>query len=235
MPTASSSTPAAWSSSGRPSPTTPSRTREAIESRFHVPAISVTGTDDWLGEWTFCLPQGSMTDEPIFWAQLLAKAGTPRRAASSSSRLSASPTSGTSGRPARRRGIRIVAEEWIAQTAQDVAGASVKLREAKPRRVVHCGFGFGVVQVNPGSSRPGWDPPRYMGTAFQNAWINEVMWNSMLGWVGVDQYDPGNPVGQDASWTVRGRAMTPTRILRPRRESRPGHRPRSMPSPTRIR
>src|SRR6476620_2270762 len=50
-------------------------TREAIETRFHVPAISVTGTDDWLGEWTFCLPQGSMTDEPIFWAQLLAKAG----------------------------------------------------------------------------------------------------------------------------------------------------------------
>ena len=45
-------------------------TREAIEERFHVPAISVTGTDDWLGEWTFALPQGSMTDEPIFWAQL---------------------------------------------------------------------------------------------------------------------------------------------------------------------
>ena len=44
--------------------------REAIEERFQVPAISVTGTDDWLGEWTFALPQGSMTDEPIFWAHL---------------------------------------------------------------------------------------------------------------------------------------------------------------------
>src|SRR5215510_6198215 len=39
-------------------------TREAIEERFRVPAISVTGTDDWLGEWTFAFPQGSMTDEP---------------------------------------------------------------------------------------------------------------------------------------------------------------------------
>ncbi|MDT5199927.1 MAG: branched-chain amino acid transport system substrate-binding protein, partial [Mycobacterium sp.] len=39
-------------------------TREAIEERFKVPAISVTGTDDWLGEWTFAFPQGSMTDEP---------------------------------------------------------------------------------------------------------------------------------------------------------------------------
>lgn len=47
--------------------------REAIEERFKVPAISVTGTDDWLGEWTFAFPQGSMTDEPIFIADLLAK------------------------------------------------------------------------------------------------------------------------------------------------------------------
>src|SRR5436190_12239509 len=50
-------------------------TREAIEERFKVPAISVTGTDDWLGEWTFAFPQGSLTDEPIFWADLLAKGG----------------------------------------------------------------------------------------------------------------------------------------------------------------
>ena len=50
-------------------------TKEAIEKRFQVPAISVTGTDDWLGEWTFSLSMGSMTDEPVFWAHLLAKRG----------------------------------------------------------------------------------------------------------------------------------------------------------------
>ena len=53
-------------------------TREAIEERFRVPAISVTGTEDWLGEWTFSFPQGSLTDEPIFWADLLAKGGHAR-------------------------------------------------------------------------------------------------------------------------------------------------------------
>jgi branched-chain amino acid transport system substrate-binding protein len=42
-------------------------TREAIENRYKVPAVSVTGTDDWLGEWTFSFPMGSLTDEPIFW------------------------------------------------------------------------------------------------------------------------------------------------------------------------
>src|ERR1700738_5189771 len=50
-------------------------TREAIEERFKVPAISVTGTDDWLGEWTFAFPQGSMTDEPIFLAGLVPRRG----------------------------------------------------------------------------------------------------------------------------------------------------------------
>jgi hypothetical protein len=35
-----------------------------------------------------------------------------------------------------------------------------------------------------------------MGTAFQNAWINDVMWTAILGWVGLDQYDEGNKVGQ---------------------------------------
>src|ERR1700733_13581600 len=50
-------------------------TREALQERFKVPAISVTGTDDWLGEWTFAFPQGSMTDEPIFLADLVSKRG----------------------------------------------------------------------------------------------------------------------------------------------------------------
>ena len=63
-------------------------TREAIEERFKVPAISVTGTDDWLGEWTFSFPQGSMTDEPIFWARPARQARpTPRSACWSSRSL----------------------------------------------------------------------------------------------------------------------------------------------------
>jgi len=62
--------------------------------------------------------------------------------------------------------------------------------------VVHCGFGFGVVLINPVLHELGWDPPRFMGTSFQNAWINPVVWNAIVGWIGVDQYDDGNQVGQ---------------------------------------
>jgi hypothetical protein len=49
--------------------------REEIERRFRVPAINACGSEDWPGKWTFFLPAGSMTDEPIVWAHLLSQAG----------------------------------------------------------------------------------------------------------------------------------------------------------------
>jgi branched-chain amino acid transport system substrate-binding protein len=171
-------------------------TKEAIEERFHVPAVSVTGTDDWLGEWTFSFPQGSLTDEPIFWARLLRKEGHEDVGCLIERSLVGETYIRNFRKACAAEGIRIVAEEWIAQTAQDVDQALLRLREAKPSALVHCGFGFGVVRVNPALAALGWDPPRYMGTAFQNAWINELIWSSMLGWTGVDQYDESNQVGQ---------------------------------------
>jgi ABC-type branched-subunit amino acid transport system substrate-binding protein len=171
-------------------------TREAVEARFHVPALSCTGSEDWLGEWTFALPQGSLTDEPIFWAELLAKGGHAEVGALVEQSLVGQSYLGSFRVACRDRGIRIVAEEPIAQTAQDIDRAVGRLHAAKVGAIVHCGFGFGAVRVNPALAALGWDPPRFMGTAFQNAWINPVMWNAVLGWTGVDQYDEANPVGQ---------------------------------------
>lgn len=170
--------------------------REEIETRFRVPAISVTGTDDWLGEWTFALPQGSMTDEPIFWAHLLAKGGHGEVGVLAEQSLVGQSYLMNFREACRQKGIRIVAEETIPQTAQDISQAVRKLHEAKAPALVHCGFGFGIVLVNPVLEELGWDPPRFLGTAFQNAWINPIMWNAILGWTGIDQYDDGNVVGQ---------------------------------------
>jgi branched-chain amino acid transport system substrate-binding protein len=171
-------------------------TREAIEQRFHVPAMSMTGADDWLGEWTFSLPQGSMTDEPIFWADLIAKDGHTTVGALIEQSLVGESYIRNFRKACARKGLRLVAEEWIPQTAQDVSEPVRRLQEAKPQAIVHCGFGFGVVRLNPTLAELGWDPPRYMGTAFQNAWINPIMWQAILGWTGLDQYDEGNLVGQ---------------------------------------
>jgi branched-chain amino acid transport system substrate-binding protein len=172
-------------------------TREAIEERFRVPAISVTGTDDWLGEWTFAFPQGSLTDEPIFWSDLLAKQGHTRVGALIERSLVGDTYIRNFRKACAEHGINIVAEESIAQTGQDINEAVARLHSAKPDAIVHCGFGFGIVLINPALAALDWDPPRYLGTAFQNAWIHQVMWDAILGWTGVDQYDESNRVGQD--------------------------------------
>ena len=127
-------------------------TKAAIEERFHVPAISVTGSEEWLGEWTFSLSMGSMTDEPIFWAHLLAKRGLDddrraRRAvagrrelhqvaprARAATRASASAPRSRSPRPRRTSATPVR-----------------KLHEAKVQAIVHCGFGFGIVLDRPGA------------------------------------------------------------------------------------
>jgi ABC-type branched-subunit amino acid transport system substrate-binding protein len=171
-------------------------TREAIEEKFRVPALSCTGTDDWLGEWTFALPQGSMTDEPIFWADLVAKSGHQEAGVLVESSLVGESYVRNFRKACRAKGIRIVAEEWIPQTAQDIGPAIRKLYEAKAPALVHCGFGFGIALANQPLQELEWDPPRFMGTAFQNAWINELLWNAIQGWTGLDQYDEGNRVGQ---------------------------------------
>jgi hypothetical protein len=171
-------------------------TREAIEQRFHVPAVSVTGSEDWLGEWTFSFPMGSLTDEPIFWADLLAKGRHTEVGVLVEQSLVGESYLKSFASVCRERGIRIVAEQQIAQTAQDVADAVRKVHDAKPAALVHCGFGFGILHVNSALETLGWDPPRFTSTAFENAWINPILWNAFLGWTGNDQYDEGNPVGQ---------------------------------------
>lgn len=170
--------------------------REVIEERFKVPALSMSGSDDWLGEWTFSLPQGSLSDEPIFWADLLAKDGHSEVGMLIEHSLVGDTYARNFRKACRHRGIRIVAEEWIAQTADNVEAAVRSVYEAKATAFVHCGFGFGLMQVNSVLETIGWDPLRLMGTAFQNAWFHDAVWKAVLGWVGVDQYDEGNAVGQ---------------------------------------
>jgi len=171
-------------------------TREAIEQRFHVPAVSVTGSEDWLGEWTFAFPMGSLTEEPIFWSDLLAKGGHAEVGVLVEQSLVGESYLRSFRTACRGAGIRIVAEEQIAQTAQQVGDAVRKVHEAKPSALVHCGFGFGILHVNSALTALGWDPPRFTSTAFQNAWINPVLWNAFMGWTGFDQYDEANLVGQ---------------------------------------
>ena len=165
-----------------------------------------------------------MTDEPIFWADLLAKARSHR---------------GRCARRAvaRRRELRQELPERLPRAR--AFASSPRRRSRRPRRtstrrcarctkprpsaLVHCGFGFGIVFVNPALEALDWDPPRFTSTAFQNAWINPIMWNAFMGWTGVDQYDEGNPSGRTSSTSTPSDVRPPARVLRAGREPRRRH------------
>jgi ABC-type branched-subunit amino acid transport system substrate-binding protein len=171
-------------------------TRVEIERRFEVPAISVTGSEAWLGPWTFSLPMGSLTDEPVFWVEQMVSAGYESVGALVERSRVGNTYIANFRDACARAGIRIVNEQMIPQTAQDITAEVTRLYEAKPDAIVHCGFGFGMAMVNMILLTLDWDPPRFMSTAFENAWLNDLLWQAMLGWTGVDQYDEENIVGQ---------------------------------------
>jgi branched-chain amino acid transport system substrate-binding protein len=170
--------------------------REEIETRFKVPVISNTGSENFLGHWTFSLPQGSMADEPVFWAHMIARRGLKTVGIVQEQSLIGNHYVANFRKACNDYGINITAHEMIPQTAQDVRDAVLRLHQARPDALVHAGFGFGVLHVNPVLNELNWDPPRFMSTAFQNAWINQALWDAIMGWTGVDNYDEGNKVGQ---------------------------------------
>ena len=167
-----------------------------INERFKVPALTMAGAEEWVGEWTFALPLGSMIDEPIAWAKMISKRGYKtvgvlvERAYIGENYLR--------GFRAACRGsdLRILVEEPIAQTGQDVSEAVRRVRDAKPDALLYAGFGMGVLRVNESLRAIGWDPPRFMGTSWQFAFATPALWRSMVGWIGLDNYDEGNLVGQ---------------------------------------
>lgn len=92
--------------------------REAIETSLRVPAISVTGTEDWLGEWTFSLPQISLTDEPVIWAHMMAKRGLKTVAALVEQSVPGQTYIANFRRVCQDVGVSLLAEARIHQTAR---------------------------------------------------------------------------------------------------------------------
>jgi ABC-type branched-subunit amino acid transport system substrate-binding protein len=169
--------------------------REHIETRFHVPAISVCGSEHWLGEWTFLLNNGSMTDEPILWAHLMARAGQSTAGVLVERSYIGNTYLENFRRAAHFEGLQIVAAEYIAQTGQDITDAVKALHRSNAEAIVHCGFGLGVAEINEALRALDWDPPRYMGTAFETG-FNPALWDAFRGWIGLEQFDEANLVGQ---------------------------------------
>jgi ABC-type branched-subunit amino acid transport system substrate-binding protein len=170
--------------------------REEIERRFRVPSISLCGSDEWHGEWTFSLSNGSLTDEGYVLANLCARAGQQRVAVLVERSLIGPRYLEFFRQACRFEGLSLVAETWIPQSGFDASRAIAALAELEPDALVHLGFGLGAVGINDALRAIGWNPPRYMGTAWENGFMSDEIFETHRGWIGLDQYDETNRVGQ---------------------------------------
>jgi ABC-type branched-subunit amino acid transport system substrate-binding protein len=168
--------------------------REYLERDGRTPAISWCGSDDWLGEWCFGLSSGSLPDEPYVLANVVAHAGHRRVGVLVEESLIGEQYLGFFRRAAKVEGLTIVVEERIFTTEHDLSTTASRLAAAEPDALVSLGFGFGVVRLNDALARLGWSPPRYTGTAWQDAFISRSVREAYLGWVGLDLFDEENPL-----------------------------------------
>lgn len=170
--------------------------REAIERDFRVPCLGWVGSDDWLGEWTFALSNGSLTDEPYVVASIARQAGHRRIGVLVERSLVGGQMLGFFRTACDVEGLSITAVVPIAQTPLPLDDAVRELAGTGCDAIVHLGAGLGMLRANDALATMGWDPPRYTGAAFENGYMSDDVMRCFRGWVGLEQYDETNPVGQ---------------------------------------
>ncbi len=168
-----------------------------VERQAEVPIITMAASESMLGEWVFGLPAGSMEEEPIIMATVAALDGCRTAGIAFEDSLIGREYLRTTRVACATAGLTITAEMPIPQLESDKRIAIATLAAEKPDALLHVGFGLGLIGMNDALDSVDWLPRRYTTTAFEFA-ATSVWWREQLaGWIGLDQYDERNLVGQD--------------------------------------
>jgi ABC-type branched-subunit amino acid transport system substrate-binding protein len=168
-----------------------------VERVADVACITMAASESLLGEWFFGLPAGSMEEEPIIMATIAHLDGCRTVGIAFEDSLIGTEYLRTTRAACKDVGLRITAEVPIPQVEADKQVAMAVLAEDRPDGILHVGFGLGIPGMNAALEAIGWVPPRYTTTAFEFC-ANSQWWrDQMTGWIGLDQYDERNQVGQD--------------------------------------
>jgi ABC-type branched-subunit amino acid transport system substrate-binding protein len=167
--------------------------------RLRVPSITIAGTQQYVGDYAFSLPNGGMADEPAVMAAWLRGRGQRRIALirEAPSQIGEEYTHHLR-LAARIYGLEIALEEAVSPVAseREVEAALRKLQGSAPEALVYFGLGRLTPKLSQLLSQIGWDPPRLMGTAFVGALYSPERAKHYEGWIGLDQVDESNPVFQ---------------------------------------
>jgi branched-chain amino acid transport system substrate-binding protein len=170
--------------------------RRFIDDLAEVPVLSMMGSESFLGPWTFALNNGSLQEEPSVLAAVITHDGIHRIGVAFERSLVGAQYLDAFRRAAALSGLEIVREVAIPQVEADKEHAFKALQSASPEAIVHVGFGHGLWGMNDALRALDWDPPKYTTTAFELAYFSDVWMHQLAGFIGLDQYDERNDVGQ---------------------------------------
>jgi ABC-type branched-subunit amino acid transport system substrate-binding protein len=180
-----------------------------------VPAISICGSQRFLGDFAFQIPNGGMADEPaVMGAWLRANGHKNVVVITELPSQIAEEYCEWFRYTAQFEGISIMNQLAVPTqaTQEEVSAAMARAKSAKPDALVYFGLGLLPGKLTAALHELDWFPPRIMCTAFCSATYNKDLVNTCKGWVGVDQYDERNTVlsGMLSRFEKKhGKALTP--------------------------
>jgi branched-chain amino acid transport system substrate-binding protein len=167
-----------------------------VEAAAEAVCITMAASETLLGEWFFGLPAGSMEEEPIIMATVAHLDGCRSVGIAYEDSLIGAEYLRTTRRACADVGLRITGEVPIPQVEAEKEAAMAVLAQHSPDAILHVGFGLGIPGMNAALEAIGWVPPRYTTTAFEFAATSGWWRKQLAGWIGLDQYDERNEVGQ---------------------------------------
>jgi ABC-type branched-subunit amino acid transport system substrate-binding protein len=164
-----------------------------LANELQIPLISWCGTERFHGDYCFRLGNGDCGGDAALVVAWLARQGHRRVAVLSEVSPNGEEYFRFFRQESRRHGLSIAAVETVGQSPADLSANLATLRRAEPEALVYMGYGMLAAKglLRDALDKLQWDPPRIMGTAFM---FYLMGFDKFEGWVGIDQFDPRNPL-----------------------------------------
>ncbi len=175
--------------------------RVNADPEWQIPMVAMAGSEEFLGEYTFMLNNGSEPDEPPMIANILAHAGHRRISVIGESGLIGQEYCEIFRRVAPREGLRIMGQAIMSPAVNDVEAQASDLAEQingwqdHTDAILYFGFGYGPIVINRALEKLGWKPPRYTISSWETGFMLSAVQEAYFGWIGMEQYDETNKLG----------------------------------------
>lgn len=175
---------------------------EYVNEHGKVPTLTWAGTDDWLGEWTFSLGNGSQPDEPVILANIMAHADINSVVVIAEHGLVGDQYLSYVNEAFEHEGltsagvvrVSAIVGSDLKFEAQKLAAQLKPLKENGADALLFLGFGYGCFVVNLALELLQWQPTKYTTTAWEVGFMHPDILKAYYGWIGLEQYDAENPV-----------------------------------------